>query len=143
MTGLQARLLAAIVAEPGEWTADEHADDLGVDRNAALQAVYRLAEAGLVAPRAYRLHAGAQRLLAAGKSHADLVGTAYWRLDARATALEWVARLESGPFFRDDRDLSGSDKRVLAHLHHIGIVSPPGCLWPTEAGRAAFRAKAA
>jgi len=143
MTDTQHRLLAAIVAEPGEWTAAYHAELIAEDPAAVRDAVYRLAEHGYVAPRAYRLHGHARAKLAAGRQPGELTGWAMWRADAWRTSHRLIRELESGPLSREKRVLSGAEKKVMRVLHDIGIVSLPDCLWPTDEGIALVRERRA
>ena len=51
MTPIQRQLLDAVQLAPGEWTAEEHAEDLGLSLADAREAARRLVDSGHVYPR--------------------------------------------------------------------------------------------
>ena len=144
-TSAKAELNALIMAEvqdhPGSWTDKDIATTLRAPVGQVRSAVYRLSEAGAIAPRAYRLHpAMADRVATAQGIHA-LCWSAASRRDGVEVAVKVVTLLrDNGPLpaadlaqHFDAAVLPGNVKKLVRTLDEHGVVSPPTCLWPGNA----------
>ena len=151
MTDLQARIRAAVVAEPGE-RPEYYADLLGLELGVVVAQARALSVVGHFAPRAYRLWPHVLRRLQQIPAE-QVIGPIVDRSDGLDRAAWLVSQLRAGPLSaaelasRGEADedgcrptqLPGGWKRILATLERYGVVSSPAGLWPTEAGIAAVR----
>lgn len=119
----------------GDRDARDLAQDLRVPLVQVQRELHAMARAGLLEPRAYRLHRHERA--------ADLRGLT--PLERRVV----LALVEKGPLSRDalalsvgEAGASGGLKEAVAGLRLYGQVSPPSCPWASEAGRALVGEKA-
>lgn len=128
-------VLAVIRDEPGDWTVEDIAEITRTHVIDVRRAVYRMRRQGLVAPRAYRLHA---HVIDRYGSDAATIVPWWVRADVQRQMIGLVdALIQHGPLSGDSlarsvgaERLSGAHKRALRVLADAGIVSPPSCLWP-------------
>lgn len=131
---LRARVLAAIVAEPGDWRTDNLAEHLGEPLERVQNACDDLRRAGLLAPSAYRTRGDRWPYVSDATGQRTTIGQ----------RRVWSLLHGNGPTLRAEVWLltgmhpeSGAWKRTVAHLGCS--LSTPADLWPSEAGVLAAR----
>ena len=143
MNALDQRLLALVVAEPGEWSPrglrigealvlGNLADELRADLAEVQAARERLVRAELLAPGRVRLVSWPRGLIK-DIHRAVMVRVGISPPDG-LTAREIATALDRA---KPSGDPDGALQEALDYLYLAGHLSPPGALWPTAAGIAA------
>ena len=131
MTPIQRQLLDAVQLAPGEWTADEHAEDLGLSLSDAREAARRLVDSGHVYPRGTVALSPAtrRRIEAGGTFRASVpiieIGRRGWASAEATIRVLW----ECGPLSAQElarrtghATVPGGQKRRLRALRKWGVT---------------------